>query len=252
MKKIYVLLMCIAAMPANAYNSRRQFVSEVHRGVDVVGTVHKIDLPGDAPGELGLDVYQSERFTDSPEIRMFIPTDMYVRMGGGFNLDFATSKADFGDKKHNANDAYNTFLGLGWNWSSYVRTEIDAQMSTFKFSELPGAVANYQMLNGMLYLDLARRYVQHGDITHMRHFVPFIGLGAGVGHYEFEGREGARGLVFAAPRAEAGFNFMITDLIGVDIAYQYQMMVDRGFGWAGSKHGAHSISNLVASFRVNF
>jgi len=254
MKKIscLFLLAMVAAMPANAGNSRRQFVSEVRRGVDVVGAARNINMPDEAPGELGLDVYQSTGVADSAEIRMFIPTDMYMRAGGGIVIDSASSRAEFGDTKHNMNDSYHTFIGLGWNLSSYVRTEIDAQMSTLKFAELGNRQANYQTLNGMLYFDFARRYVQHGDITHMRHFVPFMGLGIGVGHYEFEGAKGANGLVFAAPRAEFGFNFMMTDLIGIDIAYQYQMMIGDGFGWNVSHHGVANISNLVAGFRVNF
>ena len=126
------------------------------------------------------------------------------------------------------------------------------QSTTLKFSDLKNFNANYQTIGGMLYFDLARRYVQHGDITHMRHFVPFMGFGAGFGHYEFEGANGANGFVVAAPRAELGFNVMITDLIGVDIAYQYQMMIGHGFGWNTDGKGVNSMSNVIASFRVNF
>ena len=104
----------------------------------------------------------------------------------------------------------------------------------------------------MLYFDFARRYVMDGDITRMRHFVPFMGVGAGFGHYEFEGVGGASGAVIAAPRATFGFNIMLTDLIGVDIAYQYQMMIGNGFGWGVDNDSVTSVSNVIASFRVNF
>ena len=252
-KTSYIFLLAIiAALPANARNDSRRFVAEVSHGLDVVGAELNIDEPDGAPGELGYDVYQSVGVADSKSIRMFIPTDMYVRGGGGLNLGFATDKAGVGDVKHKATDGYTTQIGLGWNLSSYVRTEIDAQMTTLKFADLKNYQANYQTLGGMLYFDFARRYVQTGDITRMRHFVPFMGVGAGFGHYEFEGRDGANGFVFAAPRAELGFNIMFTDLIGIDIAYQYQMMIGNGFGWNVRHGGVDNVSNVIASFRVNF
>ena len=253
MKKISyaVLLMCVAAMPANAANSRRIFMAEVARGADVVGAERNVGTPDSAPGELGLDVYQSYGVADSPLVRVYVPTDMYLRGGAGFNLGFATEKVKIDGETYRSAGSYTTEIGLGWNMSSYVRTEIDFQTHTFMFSHIDDQ-ANYQMLNGMLYFDLARRYVQHGDITRMRHFVPFMGIGAGFGHYEFEGPGGADGFVIAAPRAEFGFNFMLTDLIGIDVAYQYQMMIGNGFGWNVSRGGVDDVSNVVASFRVNF
>jgi hypothetical protein len=104
----------------------------------------------------------------------------------------------------------------------------------------------------MLYFDFARRYIQSGDITHRRTFVPFMGLGASIGTYEFQGTNGADGMVIAAPRATFGFNVMFNDLIGIDIAYQYQMMIGNGFGWSSSDGGVNSISNLMATIRANF
>ena len=177
---------------------------------------------------------------------------MYVRGGGGFNLGFATDYAGFGGEKYESTASYTTQIGLGWNLSSYVRTEIDAQMSTFTFSHLKNRQANYQTLGAMLYFDFARRYVQTGDITRMRHFVPFMGVGAGFGHYEFDGADGSSGFVIAAPRATFGFNIMLNDLIGIDIAYQYQLMIGNGFGWGVRHGGVDNISNVIASFRVNF
>ena len=73
-----------------------------------------------------------------------------------------------------------------------------------------------------------------------------------MGRYQFDGPRGADGLVIAAPRAAAGFNVMLTDLIGIDVMYQYQLMIGNGFGWDVRRGGANSVSNIMASFRVNF
>ena len=255
MKKITcsILLAIVAVMPAEASRRQRILVSEVSRGLDIVGAEsNAYVVPDAAPGELGRDVYLSEGAIDSSKTRMFVPTNMYVRAGGGLNLGFATSKAEFGDEKREAEDSYTTQIGLGWNLSSYVRSELDFQTMTMNFSDLRDYQANYKTLGGMLYFDLARRYVQNGDITRMRHFVPFIGFGAGFGYYEFEGVGGESGAVIAAPRATFGFNIMLNSLIGIDVAYQYQMMIGNGFGWNASHNGVDSISNVIASFRVNF
>jgi len=183
----FVLLLAMTVMPANASRTSRQFVSEVSRGADVVNAEHNVNTPDVAPGELGGDVYQSVGVVDSSRVRMFIPTDMYMRAGGGLNLGFATDKASCGDVKHKSEDGYTVQLGLGWNLSSYVRTEIDFQTTTLKFAHLKNFNAEYKTLGAMLYFDFARRYVMDGDVTRMRHFVPFMGIGAGFGHYDFEG-----------------------------------------------------------------
>ena len=109
---------------------------------------------------------------------------MYVRMGGGLNIAGATKKARVGNEKHESRNSWNVLIGLGWNMSSYVRTEIAFQESSFGFKGID-ARADYHTLNGMLYFDFARRYVHHGDITYRRTFVPFMGIGAGIGEYEF-------------------------------------------------------------------
>lgn len=254
MKKISCFIIALlVALPAHAKYSSRQLQSEVSHGLDIVGAEKNVNVVADdAPGALGLDVYQKVGVVDNSDITMYVPTTMYVRAGAGYNLGFATDYAGFGGKKYESSGSYTTQIGLGWNMSSYVRTEIDAQMSTFKFHNLDNRQANYQTLGAMLYFDFARRYVQTGDITRMRHFVPFMGLGFGFGHYEFEGTDGSHGFVIPAPRATFGFNIMFTDLIGLDIAYQYQMMIGNGFGWGVRNGGVDNISNVIASFRVNF
>lgn len=237
---------------AHAQYSDRQFRAEVLEGLDIIGARANVDVvPDAAPGAMGLEVYQTADAIVATDVRMFIPTTMYLRAGAGLTLDFATDKATFGDQEYKTSDSYTTQIGLGWNLSSYVRTELDFQEMTLGFSDMDDAAATYQTVGGTLYFDLARRYVQTGDITRRRTFVPFIGIGAAFGHYEFEGANGANGMVIAAPRATIGFNVMFNDLIGVDIAYQYQMMIGDGFGW--DTHGdVANISNVIASFRVNF
>lgn len=229
------------------------FLSEVRRGVDLVvaPTVAEYTID-DAPGALGLEVYEKVDVVDPGDTRMFIPASMYVRMGGGLNLGFATDKARLGDTKFEASGGYTTQIGLGWNLSSYVRAEVDFQASTLKFSDLDNYQATYNTIGGMLNFDLARRYVQTGDITHRRTFVPFVGIGAGIGVYDFQGPGGRGGIVLPMPRAVAGFNVMFNDLIGIDIYYQYQMMIGNGFGWDIPASGVDNISNIMATFRVNF
>ncbi len=256
MKKTPFLIALCGAMTATSVNAAytdRQFRSEVTRGLDIVSARANVEVvKDDAPGELGLEVYQTVDAVDTRDVKLFIPTTMYVRGGAGLNLGFATDKANFGGKEYESSGSWTTQIGLGWNLSSYVRTEIDFQESTLKFSDLDDHQATYQTIGGMLYFDLARRYVQTGDITRRRVFVPFIGVGAGFGRYEFEGANGADGFVIAAPRAQVGFNIALTDLIGIDIAYQYQMMIGNGFGWDVRAGGVDNISNVMASFRVNF
>ena len=112
--------------------------------------------------------------------------------------------------------------------------------------------ATYQTIGGTLYFDFARRYIQTGDITRRRTFVPYMGIGVGFGAYEFEGASGSDGLIIAAPRATLGFNVMFSDLIGIDVAYQYQMMIGNGFGWDVRQGGVDNISNIMTTLRVNF
>lgn len=256
MKKIsWVAVLAIMCGTSGAYADydAGKFRAEVLEGLDLIGARETIDVkPVDAPGELGREVYEIAGAVNPDDMKMYIPASMYVRMGGGLNLGFATDKAQFDDQDFESSGSYTTQIGLGWNLSSYVRTEIDFQESTFKFSDLDSHQATYQTVGGMLYFDFARRYVQNGDITRRRTFVPFMGIGAGLGAYDFEGKNGADGFVIAAPRATLGFNIMFTDLIGIDIAYQYQMMIGNGFGWNVRAGGVDNISNIMATMRVNF
>lgn len=60
------------------------------------------------------------------------------------------------------------------------------------------------------------------------------------------------GFVIATPRAELGFNLKLNELIGIDIAYQYQMMIGHGFGWDVRDGGTDNISNIMATIRAEF
>lgn len=255
MKSAYSIgLLLVALLPnvSHAY-SDKQFRNEILTGVDIISARVNADvIPDTAPGALGADVYQTVGAVDTSDTKLFIPTPMYVRMGGGMNLGFATDQAKVGHNKYDASGGYTAQIGLGWNLSSYVRTEIDLQSMTLKFSDLDDVSANYKTAGAMLYFDFARRYVQTGDITRRRTFVPFMGIGAGFGAYDFDGANGADGFVIAAPRASVGFNIMLNDLLGIDVMYQYQMMIGNGFGWDVRRGGVDNISNIMASLRVNF
>ena len=242
----------LISTPAVAEYTDEMFRAEVIEGLDLISARANVDKPDAAPGELGLDVYQTADAGYDDEIQMFIPTSMYMRAGAGLNLPFATDAAQLNGVKHDSSGSWTTQIGLGWNLSSYVRTEIDFQESVFEFSDIDNMGATYQTIGGMLYFDFVRRYVQTGDITYRRRFVPFMGVGAAAGVYQFDGPGGAGGFVIAAPRATLGFNVMLNDLIGIDIMYQYQMMIGNGFGWDVRAGGVDNISNIMASFRVNF
>lgn len=256
MKKISafaIIAAIVGTTGAYANYDDSKFRAEVLEGLDLIGaraTVEEIQEP--APGELGQEVYQVADAVVATDTRLYIPTSMYMRMGGGLNLGFATDKAKFGGAEYESSGSYTTQIGLGWNLSSYVRAEIDLQNTVFKFSNLDDRQATAQSLGAMLYFDFARRYVQMGDITKRRTFVPFMGIGAGVGTYEFEGTNGASGIAIMAPRAVLGFNVMLTDLVGIDVAYQYQMNIGHGFGWNVRDGGVDNISNLMATIRMNF
>lgn len=252
MKKISCVLgLAMITCGANASYDAAGFISEISRGVDIVTAPVFAAQPAPAIGELGADVYRDAADVDTKSVRVFVPTSMYVRMGGGLNLGFATSDAKYNGAEYETSGSYSAQIGLGWNLSSYVRTELDFQSSTFEFTDLDNLSASYQTLGGMLYFDLARRYVSTGDVVRRRSFVPFMGVGAALGAYKFDGGDGADGFVVAAPRAVLGFNVMFNDLIGLDIYYQYQMMIGNGFGW-GNDSGTSSISNIMATIRANF
>ncbi len=255
MRKIsYIILGAMVVMPQLVFAAPvdKKFQREVFRGLDYINADAHMDDPDVAPGEMGANVYGVVGAVDSDASDMFIPASMYMRAGGGLNLGFATDAAKYAGKDYDARGGYLTQIGLGWNLSSFVRGEIDFTASTLKFVDLDNHDATYQTAGGMLYFDLARRYVQTGDITHRRRVVPFIGVGAGLGVYEFQGTGGANGMVVTAPRAAAGVNIMLTELIGVDFTYHYSMMIGNGYGWGASNSGTNNVSDFIASFRVNF
>ena len=122
MKKISlfgILSMALFVCHAHANYSPARFQDEVLTGLDIIGaTANMNTTPARADGELGLEVYEIADTVSSDDMRIFIPTSMYMRMGGGLNLGFATDQAKYLGKKYNASGGYTTQIGLGWNLSS--------------------------------------------------------------------------------------------------------------------------------------
>ena len=256
MHKITFGLMAIAALGmgsgARADYGRRQFRNEVLEGIDVHVARTTVDTVDDAAiGAVGGEVYASRHSAADNNVTIYIPTTMYVRGGAGMTLGALSDRAKLDGYTFDIADTWTVQLGLGWNLSSYVRAEIDFQNTTFLFEDLGDLGAASRQVGGTLYFDLLRRWYRTGDITRRRLFVPFIGFGAGAGTYEFQGPGGADGF-FVAPRAIAGFNIMITDLIGIDLAWQYQMRIGHGFGWNVRDGGVDNINNVMVTLRANF
>ena len=79
-----------------------------------------------------------------------------------------------------------------------------------------------------------------------------MGIGAGFGTFDYQGYDGKDGLMIATPQVALGINFMLTDLIGIDVMYQYKMLVSNGFGWGAETLDINNISNIMTSIRMNF
>ena len=250
------LVSCLCAVgAADAHMGRvrddARFLAEVREGLDVhVARRDAWTTDDPAFGELGREVFGSAVEARRNDYSMYIPVPMYVRMGGGLNLGFATMDADIGScDSRSARGGLMTNIGLGWNMSSYVRTEIDFQALTLNF-EGENFDAHINSVGANLYFDFARRWIRRGDITFRRTFMPFMGIGAAVGHYQFTGADGASG-AFVAPRAQLGFGIALTNLMTVDIAYQYQIFIG-DFGWYNPDRSVAGISSIIATARFNF
>lgn len=256
MKKISYFSLFVFALlnsTANASYDDNKFKAEIAEGLDlVVAEDAAVFIQDEAPGELGREVYEVTGAVNQDDTRLFVPTTNYLRMGGGINIGDASSKVVHNGEKFNLSDSYSVQIGLGWNLSSYVRAELDFQMSEFTFSGLDNLQATQHTLGGMLYFDFVRRYVHLGDITKRRTFIPYMGIGAGFGTYDYQGKDGKDGLMIAAPQVAMGVNLMLTDLIGIDVMYQYKMIVSNGFGWGAETQDVNNISNVMTSIRMNF
>lgn len=239
---------------ANASYDARRLRAEIQEGVDVNVARVNVDVIDDVPaGALGGEIYSGRTAARDNDTTVFIPTSMYVRGGAGLTLGFASDRARMGwnDAEYELSDTWNVQLGLGWNLSSYVRGEIDFQTTNFAFSDLDDLSAQSRQIGATLYFDFLRRWVRTGDVTHRRTIVPFMGIGVGAGTYEFQGPDGADGFM-VAPRAIAGLNIMLTDIIGVDLAWQYQMRIGNGFGWHVGRDGVDNMNTVMLSIRTNF
>jgi opacity protein-like surface antigen len=255
MKKILCHLLPVTcyllALPAFAGYDDARVRSEIRDGLDV-RVAHVIgDAPGgaDAPGQLGYEVYRTSGSMDTGDNLLFVPDKfLYVRAGGNWNIGSLSGDAHVGETAVKSDGGFGGHFGFGWNASSYVRLELDANYSKYTFAGAANG-ATMQSLGGTLYFDLARRWVRSGDITIRRTFVPYMGLGVRGGRYEFSGNGGASGN-YIAPAGIFGLNFMLTDSIGIDVAYRWQMFAGK-YGWNADSDSA-GLSDVMASVRFNF
>lgn len=281
-------LVASAAHAQRGYDDPR-FIWEITQGLDIVASQTIVIQDNDyAGGALGREIYSaSDLNNDCPakgdknncckkkaptdtckdnNYELYIPTDMYIRMGAGYNIGFLTSDANYGGMDNATASSDGTWglqFGLGWNISPFVRGEMDVQIRNFRFENAPWSAydlrARSQSVGANLYFDIIRRYERFGDITERNRFVPFIGFGLSVGAIDFDdagvipiGFADGNRSAFFAPRAVAGVSFALTNLVNLDLAYQYEMMISKGFGWQTKSGRNASISDLILTLRVNF
>ncbi|MBQ2859321.1 MAG: hypothetical protein IJE82_03080, partial [Alphaproteobacteria bacterium] len=83
MKKLsYIVIGMFMANAADAAYDAKMFQREISSGLDILTaeTIYEgIEEP--APGELGQEVYEVAGAVQSDDVKMFIPTTMYVRLG---------------------------------------------------------------------------------------------------------------------------------------------------------------------------
>jgi opacity protein-like surface antigen len=257
----------LLAQAAQAAHYSEKFKHEVLEGLDIRAT---LQTPGfKAPGTLGHEVYKTADAGESDELNTYVPTSMYVRGGVGYTFGWMSGHAESSFGSAEIRDGHSVQIGLGWNLSKIARAEIDFQFNKFRFDkETAWAIyptdlsASSTEIGGIVYFDLRKKYIATGDIVRKRTVVPFVGLGIGVGRFSFNNAlsnigpgiwiEGNVG-TFVAPRAEVGLNFGITESLGLDFTYQYQMKFSHGFGWGPNlPSGLTSVSNIISSLRFNF
>jgi len=193
--------------------------------------------------------------TTAPKTKIHIPTNMYIRMGGGWTAEFISGHAKYSDGRANIEGGYAIALGLGWNLSPITRAEIAYNQNQFDFAGTDKGAITHQLV-GMLYFDLVNKYVARASAIKLRPFVPFFGLGVGTGWLAFDDMadpiEPGQSGMFWAPRAEIGVNIAIRNSFGIDLAYRYEMYITDKFGWQGGESKNPFISNFMASVRFNF
>ncbi len=253
MKKILLTsLIVLLTVTARAGYDDKMFKTEVREGLDVVTAINTPMPVKETPviGELGYDVYGKMGPID-PSYDIFIPADTYMRFGAGLPIGKMSGSANL--SRVSGGDVVQ--LGMGWNILSYVRGELDFQTQTLEFSKFDEGSVNMNGFGATLYFDLTKRYIRTGDVTKRRTFIPFIGFGVSGGNYKFNDvgiLDGASGM-FIAPRGTLGFTFMLNDLLGFDLAYQYSHVISNAWGWGPNAYGKGAgLSNIIGTFRYNF
>jgi opacity protein-like surface antigen len=246
MKKTLLLIihcgLILAPMHVMARDSA--LLAEARDGIDF-----RVAQQNRASGTLGRKVYGTDSGEVPNNLRLYVPTDMYIRMGGGWTAGFLSGDADIYDIQN----GYTVTLGLGWNLLQVLRAEIAYSQNRFDFQDIRAGARSHQAV-GMAYFDLLGRYTKRGDVVQRRTLVPFVGVGAGIGHLSFDdmplepGHDG----IFWAPRLDAGFNIAVTDFVGIDLMYRYEIYMTDKFGWAHAHSENPAVSNFVASIRFNF
>ncbi|MCL2538190.1 MAG: hypothetical protein FWF34_00660 [Alphaproteobacteria bacterium] len=267
MRIIIASAICLSVFAYAAYGAGHdsRFKAEVRDGLDIRHARDTAHIPT-AHGALGGEVYESATAAKSDDFKLYIPRHNYIRAGGGITIPWLSGAANSPLGHADIGNGYAVRLGLGRNFTPFARGEIDFQYNDFGFDRdttwafAPGDMyARSHAIGGMLYFDFLQRYHTTGDVLRRRSFIPFIGLGVNVGRVETSDAQTSFGWIyghksaFIAPRAELGLTVMLSDAIGVDVAYQYSAMVSNKFGFGGGqKDSAASISNIMASIRYNF
>lgn len=271
---------------ATAASNDARFRKEVRDGLDIATWDVELTPTEYKGGALGMEVYSMSNLSQEQccansdlyccnqpmdktgargdDYALYIPSNMYIRAGGGFNLNFGTSRATYGpaNLKAKSSGTWGMQVGLGWNISPFVRIEGDVQVRHFKFTDAPWSAydlkAKTQSAGAMAYFDFMPRYKRTGDITRPSRVVPFFGIGLSGGAVDFADAgvdpigfgHGDRS-AYVAPRATLGVSFAVNEMMNLDIAYQYEMMLLGKFGWE-TDSGMKSISDVMVSLRFNF
>lgn len=256
----FLFIKDLFATPYNDY----MFKKEIRDGLGIYGTYNsdgtsiygkedsdnseygekknKITKENIPDGDLGAEVYTEKNKIDTFAIH--IPTSMYIKSGIGTDLKIVSDKTIYFDDLDNNEFYYSIVpvIGLGFNLSSFVRTEINLEANRTYFKN---SLYSYSHeIEANLQFDLIKRYFKTGDVIRRNHFIPFIGGGGSLGAYTFEQKELSG--YFISPEIIGGINIVLTNLLSMDIAYKHQFYLT-----LNNKKIINN-GNLSLSFRMSF